>query len=76
MVQSVGGILKRIRCDICFSGTQKHDYSMLHKVIHFISEEQFKRFGADDELRRPLAEAGAIVETGTFTPFTDEAFVN
>ena len=49
---------------------------MLRKVIHFKSEEQFKRFGADDELKRPLAEAGAIVETGTFTPFTDAAFIN
>ena len=44
-----------------FSGTQKHDDSMLHKVNHFKSETQLKRFDADKELGRLIAIAGAIV---------------
>ena len=69
--------ISRTRCNSClFAGTQKDNYSMLHTVIHFKSEEHLKRFGADEELTRLRAEAGAIVETGTFTPITDEAFIN
>ena len=49
---------------------------MLHTVIHFESEAHLKSFGEDEELTRLRAEAGAIVETGTFTPITDEAFIN
>ena len=59
-----------------FARTQKDDDTMLHTVIHFQKEEYLKRFGADEELTRLRAEAGAIVETGTFTPITDEAFIN
>ena len=49
---------------------------MLRTVIHFQLEEHLKRFGADEELTRLRAKAGAIVETGTFTPITGEAFIN
>ena len=49
---------------------------MLHTVIHFDSEEHLKRFGADEKLTRLREEAGAIVETGTFTPITSDAFIN
>ena len=59
-----------------FARTQKDDDTMLHTVIHFQSEEHLKRFGADEELTRLRTEAGTIVETGTFTPITDEAFIN
>ena len=56
-----------------FARTQKDDDTMLHSVIHFQSEGHLKRFDADEELTRLRAESGAIVETGTFTPITDEA---
>ena len=39
-------------------------------------EAHLKSFSEDQELTRLRAEAGAIVETGTFTPITDEAFIN
>ena len=39
-------------------------------------EAHLKSFSEDEELTRLRAEAGAIVETGTFTPITDEAFIN
>ena len=54
-----------------FARTQKDHGTMLHTVIHFRSEEHLKRFGADEELTRLRAKAGAIVETGTFTPIID-----
>ena len=76
MVHSVGDKLEEHGMTFVFAGTQKDDDSMLHTVIHFKSEEHLKRFGADEELTRLRAEAGAIVETGTFTPITDEAFIN
>ena len=56
---------------------------MLHTFIHFESKEHLKRFGADEELTRIdeeltriRVEAGAIVENGTFTPITGDAFIN
>ena len=76
MVHSVGNKLEEPSVIVVFAGTQTDDDSMLHTVIHFKSEEHLKRFGADEELTRLRAEAGAIVETGTFTPITDEAFIN
>jgi len=48
---------------------------MVHSVGDKL-EEHLKRFGADEELTRLKAEAGAIVKTGTFTPITNEAFIN
>ena len=68
--------IRRTRYDIYFCRNAKNDDSMLHTVLHFKTEEHLKRFGADEELTRLRAEAGAIVETGTFTPITDEAFIN
>ena len=76
MTDSIGNKLEEHGMTFVFAGTQKDDDSMLHTVIHFKSEEHLKRFGADEELTRLRAEAGAIVETGTFTPITDEAFTN
>ena len=76
MVHSVGGKLEEHGMTFIFAGTQKDDDSMLHTVIHFKSEEHLQRFAADEELTRLRAEAGAIVETGTFTPITGEAFIN
>ena len=76
MVHSVGDKLEEHGMTFIFAGTQKDDDSMLHTVIHFKSEEHLQRFAADEELTRLRAEAGAIVETGTFTPITGEAFIN
>ena len=76
MVHSVGDKLDEQGMTFVFADMQNDDDSMLHTVIHFKSEEHLKRFGADEELTRLRAEAGAIVETGTFTPITDEAFIN
>ena len=59
-----------------FAGTEKDDDTKLHTVIHFESEEHLISFSQDEELTRLRAEAGAIVETGTFTPITDAAFIN
>ena len=73
---SVGDKLEEHGMTFVFAGMQKIDDSMLHTVIHFKSEEHLKRFGADEELTRLRVEAGVIVETGTFTPITDEAFIN
>ena len=73
---SVGDKLEEHGMTFVFAGMQKIDYSMLHTVIHFKSEEHLKRFGADRVLTRLRAEAGAIVETRTSTPITDEAFIN
>ena len=74
MVHSVGDKLEEHGMTFVFAGTQKDDDSMLHTVIHFKSEEHLKRFGADEELTRLRAEAGAIVKL--ITPITDEAFIN
>jgi len=76
MVHSVEDKMQEHGMTFVFAGTQKDDDTMLHTVINFESEEHLKRFGADDELTRLRAEAGAIVETGTFTPITDDAFIN
>jgi len=76
MVHSVGDKMKEHGMTFVFAGTQKDDDSMLHTVIHFESEAHLKSFSEDEELTRLRAEAGAIVETGTFTPITDEAFIN
>ena len=59
-----------------FAGTQADDDSKLHLVINFESMEHLKRFQADEELTKQRIEAGAMVETGTFTPITDAAFTN
>ena len=59
-----------------FAGTQADDDSKLHAVIHFESMENLKKFQADDDLTKLRIEAGAIVESGTFTPITDAAFTN
>ena len=76
MVHSVGDKIQEHGMTFVFAGTQKDDYSILHAVIHFESEAHLKSFSEDEELTRLRAEAGAIVETGTFTPITDEAFIN
>ena len=76
MVYSVGDKLEVYGITFVFAGMQKDDGSMLHSVIHFKSEEHLKRFGADEELTRLTVEAGVIVETGTFTPITHEAFID
>ena len=59
-----------------FAGTQADDDSKLHAVIHFESMEDLKKFQADDDLTKLRIEAGAVVETGTFTPITEVAFTN
>lgn len=76
MVHFVGDKMKEHGMTFIFAGTQKDDDSMLHTVIHFESEAHLKSFSEDEELTRLRAEAGAIVETGTFTPITNEAFIN
>ena len=59
-----------------FAGTQADDDSKLHAVIHFESMEDLKKCQADDDLTKLRIEAGAVVETGTFTPITEAAFTN
>ena len=76
MVHSIEEKMKEHGMTFVFAGTEKDDDSILHTVIHFESEEQLKRFGSDEELTKLRAEAGAMVETGTFTPITDAAFIN
>ena len=76
MVHYVGDKMKEHGMTFVFAGTQKDDDNMLHTVIHFESEAHLERFSEDQELTRLRAEAGSIVETGTFTPITDEAFIN
>ena len=76
MVHSIEEKMKEHGMTFVFAGTEKDDDSMRHTVIHFESEEHLKRFGADEELTKLRAEAGAMVETGTFTPITDAAFIN
>lgn len=76
MVHSVEDKMQEHGMTFVFAGTEKDDDTMLHTVIHFESEEHLKRFGADKELTRLREEAGAIVETGTFTPITSDTFIN
>ena len=76
MVHSIEEKMKEHGMTFVFAGTEKDDDSMLHTVIHFESEEHLTRFGADEELTKLRAEAGAMVETGTFTAITDAAFIN
>ncbi len=76
MVHSVEDKMIEHGMTFIFAGTEKDDDSKLHTVIHFESEEHFNRFSQDEELTKLRAEAGAIVETGTFTSITDAAFIN
>ena len=76
MVYSVQDKMKEHGMTFVFAGTEKDDETKLHTVIHFESEEHLISFSQDEELIRLRAEAGAIVETGTFTPVTDAAFIN
>ena len=50
--------------------TACYTQSFILKVKHILRVSQKIRN------LRACAEAGAIVETGTFTPITDEAFIN
>ena len=59
-----------------FAGTQADDESKLHSIIHFESMEGLKKFQEDDDLKKLRIEAGAVLETGTFTPITEAAFTN
>ena len=68
--------LKEYGMTFIFAGTEADDDSKLHTVIHFESEAHLQRFHQDEELTLRRAEAGAIVETGTFTPISNEAFTN
>ena len=76
MVYSVQDKMKEHGMTFVFAGTEKDDDTKLHTVIHFESEEHLISFSQDEELIRLRAEAGAIVETGTFTSVTDAAFIN
>ena len=76
MVHASEDKLKEYGMTFIFAGTEADDDSKLHTVIHFESEEHLQRFHQDEELTRRRAEAGAIVETGTFTLISDEAFTN
>jgi hypothetical protein len=76
MMHSASDKMKEHGQTFVFAGTQKNDDGMLHTVMHLESEAHLKSFSEDEELTRLRAEAGAIVETGTFTPITDEAFIN
>ena len=76
MVHASEDKLKEYGMTFIFAGTEADEDSKLHTVIHFESEMHFQRFHQDKELTRRRAEAGAMVETGTFTPISDEAFTN
>ncbi len=76
MVHASEDKLKEYGMTFIFAGTEADDDSKLHTVIHFESEAHLQRFHQDEELTRRRAEAGAIVETGTFTPISNEAFTN
>jgi hypothetical protein len=76
MVHASDDKMKEYGMTFVFAGTQADDDSKLHAVIHFESMENLKKFQADDDLTKLRIEAGAIVETGTFTPITDAAFTN
>ena len=76
MVHASEDKLKEYGMTFIFAGTEADDDSKLHTVIHFESEMHLQRFQQDEELTRRRAEAGAIVETGTFTSISDEAFTN
>ena len=76
MVHASEDKLKEYGMTFIFAGTESDDDSKLHTVIHFESEAHLQRFHQDEELTRRRAEAGAIVETGTFMPISDEAFTN
>jgi hypothetical protein len=76
MVHASDDKMKEYGMTFVFAGTQADDDSKLHAVIHFVSMENLKKFQADDDLTKLRIEAGAIVETGTFTPITDAAFTN
>jgi len=53
----------------------EHGFKMTNRFCSKCAAH-LKSFSEDQELTRLRAEAGAIVETGTFTPITDEAFIN
>ena len=76
MVHSVQAKMKEHGMTFVFAGTEKDDDTKLHTVMHFESEEHLISFSQDEELTRLRAEAGAIVETGTFSPITDSALIN
>ncbi len=76
MVHASEDKLKEYGMTFIFAGTEADDDSKLHTVIHFESEAHLQRFHKDEELTQRRAEAGAMVETGTFTPISDEAFTN
>ena len=76
MVHSVQVKMKEHGMTFVFAGTEKDDDTKLHTVIHFESGGHLISFSQDEELTRLRAEAGAMVETGTFTPITDAAFIN
>ena len=76
MVHSVQDKMKEHGMTFVFAGTERDDDTKLHTVIHFESEEHLITFSEDEDLTRLRALAGAVVETGTFTPITDAAFIN
>ena len=76
MVHASEDKLKEYGMTFIFAGTEADDDSKLHTVIHFESEAHLQRFHKDEELTQQRAEAGAMVETGTFTSISDEAFTN
>ena len=76
MVHASEDKLKEDGMTFIFAGTEADDDSKLHTVIHFESEAHVQRFHNDEELTKRRAEAGAMIETGTFTPISDEAFTN
>ena len=76
MVHASKSKMKDYGMTFVFAGTQADDDSKLHAVIHFESMEDLKKFQADDDLTKLRIEAGAVVETGTFTPITEAAFTN
>lgn len=76
MVHASKSKMKDYGMAFVFAGTQADDDSKLHAVIHFESMEDLKKFQADDDLTKLRIEAGAVVETETFTPITEAAFTN
>ena len=76
MVYAQDEKLKEHGIKFIFAGTQKDDPSKLHTVMQFPNMEALQAFRDDKQLTEKRREAGAVIESASMIPISDEYLTN
>ena len=76
MVEAQRPKLEEMGISFLFAGTEQDDPTKLHAAMRFDNLDVLKRFGADAKLTNERRDAGVVIESGSFTPLSDDFMTN